>query len=1169
MSSMTRVVLASLVLPVCALAQSFTASVRGVVTDSTKSAVPNAKVIITDADRNTNQETATDVAGRYVFTALPPGRYLLAVEAVGFSKYTHSAFPLQVQQQATIDLELNVGALSTSITIESGAPLLNTTSATLGQVVENKYILSLPLAGRAPLALVALSPGVTPSNLNPGGQTNTNFVANGTRNSTSDVLLDGMSVANVEQNSGITNLEYQPSVDVVQEFKVQTNYFSSEFGNTGGAIVNVVTKSGTNSLHGNGYEFHRNAALNANSFFSNRAGRSIPDFRRNVFGGTLGGPVVIPKLYNGRNKTFFFYDYEGSRQESATTRTVSVPTLKEREGDFTDTRAADGNLITVYNPFDTYRASDGRILRTPFTGNMVPKSIFSQIAVKALASYPNPTSGGNLNTHANNFFGQGINQNTSDQIDAKIDHYLSDKQRIMSRYSVNWGSSVPAVLWGSLADPFSNGDSRSRTQNFVFDYTRMQSPATLITLRYGLLRQSAHTDPKSLGFDQTSLGLPSLFLTSGIKMFPNFAPEGYQFTGQVGYGLIGRGDDVNSITGSATKILGGHSVKMGAEVRLMRLNYLQPGFPQGNFGFARITTSQDPNRGDTYQGNAIASMLIGWMGQVGTNSPGQYHLDPWSSSASQYYGFYFQDDWKITHKLTLNLGLRYDFDVPRTERYNRYSWFDFNAASPLAGKVPQFPDLKGQFRFTDDHTRSPIDMDLSNIQPRFGFAYALNEKTAVRGGYGIFYTLSRATVKGHTGSGFQTTSNIEASRDGGITRYASLDNPYPNGLNIPPGNSQGAATFLGLSVGTESRPNQNPQYQQWNFSIQRALPGNSVLQVNYTGGKGTHLYFGGGVTNQNLLDTAYWSLGRTKLNELVTNPFYSIITNPLSPLSAPTITYNTLLRPYPQYSGGVSGSAKNISNSIYHGVQFQLERHFSHGLSFLGHYTIAKLIDDSSFSDGNVGWLGGVTDVQNPFNLRLERAVSAMDVPQRLVLTFSYQLPIGRGKRLGSGWSRRVDWVLGGWEANGLMTFSSGFPLNSGSQFREAPLQSPTLWNGVQRPNLIGDPRMPGSVKDRLNAYFNVAAFSRPAPDTFGTMPRTLPNYRSPGIRNADMAIFKSVAFTESRYLQLRLEAFNVTNTPTFATPHMTYGASNFGVIDAYANGRGPRELQVAAKFYF
>ncbi|HEY3454412.1 MAG TPA: TonB-dependent receptor [Bryobacteraceae bacterium] len=1153
---------AAAILPALLSAQSYTASIRGVVSDASQAPLPNAKVTVTDADRNTSQTVTSDNAGRYIFTALPPGHYTLAVEASGFQKYQHSVFELQVQQQATIDMQLNLGTVATSIDVNATAPLLNTTSATLGQVVDNKFILSLPLAGRSPLTLVQLTPGVTPSNLNPGGQSNTNFTANGTRNSTADVLLDGISVANIEQNSGITNLEYQPSVDAVQEFKVQTNYFSAEFGNTGGSVINMITKSGTNDLHGTVYEFHRNSALNANDWFANRAGRSIPDFKRNVFGGTVGGPVRIPHLYNGKDKTFFFYDYEGTRQSSATTRNMTVPTAKEKAGDFSDTRTSSGQLITIYNPFDTYKTAAGKTLRHPFAGNQVPVSMQDPIALNVMKYYPDPTSDGLPFTHVNNFFAQGVNVSQGDQMDVKLDHNISEKTRFTSRYSLNWGASIPPLLLGNIADNSTNGDSSSRTQNFVFDLTRVQSPTTIFEFRYGLLRQRANTNPKSLGFDQTSLGLPDIYLTSGVKMFPTFTAEGYQELGQVGYGLIARGDSMNDVMGNMTKIIGGHTIKAGVEARFLLLNYLQPGYPQGHLSYNRAVTMEDPNSSSSVQGNAIASMLAGW------GSGGDYHLDPPSASASKYMGFYVQDDWKIARRLTINLGLRYDFDLPRTERYNRYSWFDFNAPSPIAGKVPGYPDLKGQFRFADDNTRSPVDADFNNIQPRIGFAYELNDKTAIRAGYGIFYTVSRATIKGHTGSGFSTGSTPEWSRDGNLTRYATPENPYPNGLNIPPGNSEGAATFLGLGVGTETRPNQNPQYQQWNFSIQRALPGSSVLQVNYTGGKGTHLYFGGGTENQDRMPLNYWGLGRTALNGLVPNPFYGIITDPKSKLSAQTVTLNSLLRPYPQYTGA-SGSTPSIGNSIYHGVQVQYEKRFSHGLALLAHYTFAKLIDDSSFSSGNVGWLGGVTDVQDPFNLRLERAVSAMDITHRFVLTGSYELPIGHGKAIGNSWSKPLDILLGGWEVNALMTFSSGFPLNSGSQYRESPLQNGVLWEGTQRPNLNGDPSVEGSVESKLDHYVNAAAFSRPAPDTFGTMPRTISTYRSPGIKNLDAAIFKNFAFTEQRYLQLRLEGFTVTNTPTFATPHLSYGATNFGVIDRYAGGRGPRELQVAAKFYF
>ncbi|MDQ1468669.1 MAG: hypothetical protein QOJ99_149, partial [Bryobacterales bacterium] len=704
-------------------AQSFTASVRGVVTDSSHSAIIDAKIKISDVNRGLEHTATSDNSGRYVITALPPSTYSLTAEAAGFQKYSRNAFELQVRKEATVDVELSVGEVATTVEISSSAPLINTTSADLGTGVNNNFIQNMPLAGRAPLALVALAAGVNPANTSAGGQSSTNFVANGVRNSTSDVLLDGMSLTNVEQNSGITNLEYQPSVDVVQEFKVQTNFFSAEFGNTGGAIINMITKSGTNDLHGVVYEFARNSVMNANSWFANRAGRSIPDFKRNVFGGTVGGPVLIPKLYNGRNKTFFFYDYEASRQSNASTQLSSIPTLKERMGDFSDTRDASGALITIYNPLDTYLAADGKTtLRRPFQGNTVPLAMQNPIARKALSFYPNPTSEGTLFTHTNNFFGQGVAQSHGNQMDMKVDHNISDRQRITSRYSLAFGGDTPANFFANLADPYSNGDSHSRTQNFVFDFTRIQSPTTIVNLRYGVLRQHAQTDPKSKGFDPTSLGLPPIYLACGILQFPAFQAEGYQQVGMVGYGLIQRGDDVQSITGSVVKIFGGHNLKGGAEARLMRLNYLQPGYPQGNFNFNRAVTNENPNSSNSLQGNGIASMLLGW------GSGGDYHLDPPSASASQYYGIYAQDDWKITRKLTINLGLRFDFDVPRTERYNRLSWFDFNAPSVLAGKVPGYPNLKGQFKFADDKTRSSIDGDYNNWQPRFGFAYALNDR---------------------------------------------------------------------------------------------------------------------------------------------------------------------------------------------------------------------------------------------------------------------------------------------------------------------------------------------------------------------------------------------------------------------------------------------------------
>ncbi len=1139
---------------VLSFGQSFTATVRGSVTDAQRAAVSGAAVVAHELARGIQHHTTADAEGRYILSALPVGKYTLTVEAAGFKKFLQQEFELLVQQQANIDVTLTVGEVFSSIEISTSAPLLNTTSSSLGQVVENRYIQALPLAGRSPLSLTQLAPGITPVNTSQGSVgSSTNFVASGTRNSTADVLLDGMSVTNIEQNSGVTQLKYQPSVDVVQEFKVATNALAAEYGNTGAAIINVVTKSGTNEFHGVGYEFHRNAALNANDWFANRNGRALPDFSRNVFGGTLGGPVWIPKLYQGRNKTFFFVDYEGTRQSSATTRTATLPTEMERMGDFSNTRTASGALFVIYNPYDTYKNAAGVTLRNPFPGNIIPKNLQNPIALKALSYYPNPTSAGNALSQINNFFVQGVNQNTANQMDFKIDHLISENNRISSRYSRNRSAGLPANLWGNPADRFTDGDDRTHTQNGVFDFTRVQSANLILNARVGVTRVDNSRIPQSFGFDPTTLGLSSLYNTSAVGLFPSFSPDSYQAMGTNGYALIGRGEDVTSLTSSFTWNTGGHTFKGGWEGRFMRMNYLQPGYPQGNFNFSRATTAENPlSPATATQGNGIASMLLGW------GSGGDYHLDPWSASASKYFGFYLQDDWKITRNLTLNLGLRYDFDLPRTERYDRLSWFDFDAPSPLAGKVPAFPNLKGQFKFTDSNTRSPIDTDMNNVQPRIGFAYALTPKTAVRGGYGILYTTSRATIKGHTGSGYTTNSSVQFSRDGGITQYATLQNPYPNGLTLPPGNSQGDATFLGLGIGTDGRYNQNPQIQAWNFSVQRDVGFNSVLEVNYTGTKGTHLYFGG-LENRNVLDPQYWSLGRTALNAQVPNPFYGIITNPQSTLSQPTVQRSVLLRPFPQYNGGVSGNTPNNSNSIYHALQVRYEKRFTKGLSALLHYTWSKSIDDTALTNGNVAWLGSNSSVQNRYDLRQERSLSINDVPHRFLATFNYQLPVGRGRSFGSKMNGFADAVVGGWEVSGIATISAGFPV-------VPALTGGQLWDATQRPNLIGDPSTSGRVQDRLNNYINPAAFSKPAPDTYGSAPRTL-SYHTPGVRVMDLGLLKNFRFTEQRYFQFRAEAFNFTNTPTFSGPGSSFGAGDFGVISGTAVGA--RQVQLALKFYY
>lgn len=1130
---------------------SFTAAVRGVVTDSSGGSVPGAQVTLTEAERNVPHHVTTDESGRYFLSALPPGSYTMAVEAPGFKKQTRSTFELRVQQQATFDVTLDVGELSTSVSIEAQAPLLNTTIATLGQVIDNRYILALPNIGRNSMMGLNLTAGVTGAagTINPG---NTNFVANGTRNSTSDVLVDGAIVNTTEQNTGATDLKWSPSVDAVQEFKMQTNFFGAEYAQSAGGIINMVTKSGTNDFHGTGYYFLRDSSLNANSWSANRAGSPIPYFHRNQLGGVFGGPIK-------RNKTFFFVTYEYTHSESPSSQTATFPTLDQRTGDFSKTLFSDGRQITIYNPFDTFKDASGVTKRNPFAGNIIPKAMMDPVAVKAMAFYPKPNQNVNPITNVNNWFQQSIGASTTSPVfDVKGDHSFTEKLRFTARYSRNNNSGAPANLFGSAdpalggADPY-NGPSFTKTQSATGNVTYAQNSTTVWTGTYGFIYSNYGRDPFVSDFDLTTLGLPKYMQdTSTLHVFPMFSAGGYSDIGTQGYWKMDRQEGVHQYSGSLTKILGGHNIKTGAEFRHNFLDYTQPGYPSGHFTFGAQTTSQDLNTGSSVQGNGFASMLLGW----GNGS--NFHVDPKAFSRAGYWGFFIQDDWKVTRKLTLNIGLRYEFENPRVEVFDRYSYWDLNAPSPI--KVPGY-DLKGVMKFVGGDTRSPFDRDMNNFAPRLGFAYALNNKTSVRAGAGMFYILSRATVAGHTGAAFNTDASVPWSLDSGATRNATLSNPYPQGILTPPGSAQGDSTFIGLGVGTITRFNRNPEMYSWNFSIQRETGWNSIFEMNYTGSRGVHLY--SPYTSLSPLPLNYWygpnAMTRAQLQAAVPNPFYNIITDPKATnLNGKTIQQYRLFRNMPQYDG-VGGSDPNAADSVYNALQLKWEKRFSKGFTMLTHYTWSKMIDDASVTDGNLTWLGGSTSFQNPLDYRLERSLSQHDVPHRFVLTGDWQLPVGRNRLVGAHMNRVLDAVAGGWEVSAFFTAQSGFPL-------QVSQSGGTLWNGTQRPNLIGDPASSGSIHDRLGGYFNQNSFSRPNPDTFGTAARTLA-IRGPYVNTLDAALLKNWRVTEHQRAEFRFEASNVRNHPIFSDPPTSYGASNFGVIGG--TKVVARSVQLGFKYYF
>jgi hypothetical protein len=1128
---------------------SFTASVRGSVTDPSGAALPKAKVTITEAERNVPHSVITDDAGRYSLSALPPGKYTLSVEAQGFKKFMLTDVTLAVQQQATLNVPLQVGDIATSVQVEGTTPLLNTTIATLGQVIDNRYMMSLPNLGRNPLALISLTPGVVGAAGATSAGTSTNFVANGARNSTSDVLVDGAIVNTTEQNTGATDLKYTPSVDAVLEFKMQTNFFGAEYAESGGAIVNVVTKSGTNDFHGTAYYFRRDSALFANSWANNRVGAKKTYTRRDQPGGVFGGPIR-------KNKTFFFGTFEYTHSKSPQTLQGTVPTQDQRNGNFTTTYFTNGQMIQMYNPFSTFTDSTGAVKRNPFPGNIIPSNMIDPVVSKVLKYFPlanaTPT---NALTYANNFYAAGINVGATKQADIKIDNTFNDKLRAGGRYSIARTNAVPANLFAQV-DPAigaayspNDGPNHTYTQSASGNLTYLQNPTTVWVLNYGFVYSEYERMPFQ-DFDSSTLGLPKyMYDNATFKTFPMFDGFGMLQVGTQGYVILDRQEGVHQLSASMTKTKGGHNIKAGTEFRHNFLDYAQPGYPQGHFTFGQQTTSQDLNTSNSLQGSGFASFLLGF------GNGGNYHIDPKAFPRANYWGFFVQDDWKVTRKLTLNLGLRYEFDVPRTELQNRYSYWDLNAPAPIS--VPGYT-LKGVYKFADNNTRSPFDADHNNVAPRLGFAYALNSKTSIRAGAGIFYTLSRATVAGHTGSPFNTDSGMTFTLDSGATQYAKLSNPYPNGLTLPLGSSLGDKTFLGRGAGTIVRSTgQNPEMYSWNVSLQREVGWDSVLEINYTGSRGLRLY--NPYTSLTPLDPSYWGIGRTALQAKVPNPFYGVITDPQAVnLNAPTVQYYRLLRNMPQFDGA-SGSEPNTADSIYHGLQIKWEKRFSRGVTMIMHYTWSKSIDDISTTSGNLTWLGGTTALQDPLNLKLERSLSGNDIAHRFIATGDYQIPVGRGRHFASGVNRVVDGVIGGWELSGFLTLQSGPPL-------QVSQNGGNIWNGTQRPNLIGDPSTSGSIYDRMNNYLNVAAFSQPAIDVRGTAPRYL-GLRGPAVNTLDAALLKSWKTTERQRLEFRLEASNVRNHPVFANPGTTFGSSTFGQITG--TKVGSRNMQLGLKYYF
>ena len=1148
------------IVPNCARAQAnvTSAQLQGIVVDPTDALIPGASVSIVNEATGISKIVHTEGSGRYLFSDLQPGVYDLTVKAEGFAELKRLGIELQVGQRADIDLKLKAGNVTSTVIVTSDSPLLDQESASLNLTVTNRYITDVPLLNRDIANLAFLTPGVTQVGGHSGAQsgqavsvdqTGINFSSNGQRNSTTEVRLDGNLTTTPETGEGgLFQVYYQPTIEIIKEFKVETSPFSAEWGSNGGTVINMVSNSGGNNLHGVLYWFGRQSATDANDYFANRAGLPIPELARNQFGFAVGGPIV-------KDNTFYFFDFEKVLESTQSTLTTSVPTTLQRTGDFSSTYNPDGSLDQIFEPYTW--ANPAQTRRVPYPDNKIPS--IDPVAANIVKYYPLPNTAGDPVTELNNFTATGSASTPDYQFDIKLDHKLRENNKLLGRYSFYDQDSTSASLYHNAAD--NSGNFKTRVQNAVIEDSWSPTPKSVWVNLIGIDRAYATGRPQT--FDPTSLGFPSLLATTnGISVFPRITATHFATLGPGGY-LYTTNAHTQALADSSFFVQkGAHGLKFGTEARWDLVNYNQPPYPDGWFQFTPVSTRRRLYGADTTTGNAMASLL------AGAGNPfswGFLGIQPGTATKSRENALYVQDDWKPTRKLTINIGLRYEWSTPFTERHNHIQFFNPNEDSGLT--VDGLGELKGVNDFATAGKRR-LPSDLNNLAPRLGFAYEINDKMVIRAGAGIFYGVSQATNFAGTGPAYSSSSIWTPTLDGGVTQYATLQNPYPSGIQVPQAGKYGKLNMWGYaSFGSFGPKFQNPDIDQYSVSIQRQLPGSMLVEVAYSGSKSTHLPFNGSDNRDVVSTTDRMNYGDDGLFAEVDNPFYplfagpsAIFNEPSSIYSQPQIQQINLLRPYPQFDGTFSGSYRPIATAIYSAGQIRLQKQFSHGLNFITSYTYARERDNSSA--GQDSWLGNYAIIQDPNNLNGEWSVGGSDTPSRFVFGGSYLLPVGRGQAFGKNWGRLLSAIVGDWQLNSFATLQSGIPLS-------ITMLSPDLADGAQRPNMAGKIRglSPRSAAASRGSVFNDAAFSAPAPQVAGNTPRFESAVRADGVHNIDLSLFKVIVLGEGKRLQLRAEAFNATNTPQFDVPDSVYGDATFGEISGQANT--PRQLQFGARFTF
>jgi hypothetical protein len=1148
---MNRLVISALILTFAASAQ--VATLTGRITDPTGAVVPAASVVARSVDTGIDVATVSNAEGYYTLPALQPGRYEVTISKPGFVLVRQTGLELTVQQVARLDVTLQLGSVAETVEVRAQSPLLDSESSTLGQVIGNRQVTELPLLGRNTYALAMLVPGVRPSfgvnNVVIDQISTVSYSINGQRASSNEFLLDGAPNSTASQNQPVINA----NPDMVQEFKVETNTFSAEYGRAAGGVFNVVTRSGTNDLHFTAYEFFRNDKLNANDFFANRSGTERPPFRFNQFGGTIGGPVYIPKVYDGRSRSFFFFNTELVRFVQGITFTAVTPEPEHLMGNFSNARLADGRLVTIFDPATTRPNPSGAgYVRTAFPNNIIPAARIDPVASKVIPLLPRPTQPGQPLGRIN-FTRTDGNRVPKDSYSIRGDHNFTSANRLFVRYSFDDTPFVRALAYGEDLRQVSPtaGPQVFTRWNAAIEDSHTFSPSLLGTFRYSVTRLINNRRPYSDGFDITSIGLPA-YMRGGMVdplSLPAINITGLSRTGSIPNtvvgGFIGATDMINfgptthSFQASMSKTRASHTLKFGAEYRVIQLNARQTGDQATNFNFTpQWTQGPNPTVSSATSGLGLATFLLGI--PAGGVAP-----VPALAMTTKYAGFYIQDSWKVTPTFTLNWGLRYEYETPRTDRFNQLTNFDYNAPSPLRAEGL---DLRGGLTFVgvNGASRYNAELDRNNFAPRVGIAWRVMPKTVIRSGGGLFYAATTG-IGGGAGafgvSGFLASTQIVTSLDG-VTPIVRWSDPYPEGFNRPTGSSLGLATLLGQSVQFFDRSNYVPYSAQWSFGIQQELPLNTLFEIGYAGSRG--IGFQQSRTWNQLPDSAL-ALGNA-LRQQVPNPFYGQID--VGPLAQRTVARAQLLRPYPHFTG-VSSQNASWASSTYHALEAKAEKRYASGLSALLSYTWSKLFDYGTgpFAGESLGADG----FQNHNNLAAEWGVSRIDQTHRLMVNAVYELPFFRAGNV----TKRL---FGGWQIGGIWMAFSGAPLGVSSQVNNTFSQG-----GGQRPDWSG--QNPCAANPAPQRWLDASVFSNPPAYTFGNAPSNFSGCRGDGISQVDVTLAKNTRIGERLNVQFRAEVYNIANSPAFAPPNQTFGNPQFGVVTA--QGNLPRIVQFGLKLIY